>query len=167
MQSLQPVLLSLSIASLTLLGACGSTPTTTSSTPASTTTKPVETAIAKVSPSPSITKPEAKSDNSKKAGQVIESGIYHLELVPEKEENSTHLDFFLQKSDNHEAIADAKVTAQIQIPDGTQQNLDLKYDVDGKHYTVTLPSKAAGEYKVAVLSDIKGEKVNGRFSFKR
>lgn len=41
------------------------------------------------------------------------------------------------------------------------------YDDDGKHYAVLLPSNAAGEYKVAVLSDIKGEKMNGRFSFKR
>jgi len=114
-----------------------------------------------------MAKSETKSDNSKKGGQVIESGIYHLELVPEPEENSIHLDFFLQKSDNHEAIPDAKVTAQVQMPDGTQKNLDLKYDAPEKHYTVMLPSKATGEYKVAVLSDIKGEKVNGRFSFKR
>ena len=162
MQSFQPAILSLSVACLALLGACGSnTPT------ASTTTKPVETAIAKASSAPSMTKPEAKQGEPKQGGQVIESGIYHLELVPEKEENSTHLDFFLQKSDSHEAIPDAKVTAQIQLPDGTQQNFDLTYDAGGKHYTVMLPSKAAGEYKVAILSDIKGEKVNGRFSFKK
>jgi len=114
-----------------------------------------------------MAKPEAKSDNSKQGGQVIESGIYHLELVPEKEENSTHLDFFLQKSDNHEAITDAKVIAQVQMPDGTQKSLDLLYDSAGKHYAAVLSSRASGEYKVAVLSDIKGEKVNGRFSFKR
>lgn len=162
MQSFKPVLLSLSVACLALLGACGSnTPS------ASTTTKPTETAIAKASPAPSMAQPQTKRDNSKQSGQVIESGIYHLELVPEKEENSTHLDFFLQKSDNHDPVSDAKVTAQVQLPDGTQQNLDLTYDAGGKHYTVTLPSKAAGEYKVAILSDIKGEKVNGRFSFKR
>jgi len=120
----------------------------------------------KASSSSSMAKSETKSDNSKKGGQVIESGIYHLELVPEPEENSIHLDFFLLKGDNHEAIPDAKVAAQVQLPDGTQKNLDLKYDADGKHYTVSLSGKAVGEYKVAILSDIKGEKVNGRFNFK-
>ena len=162
MRLFRPILLSLSLA---ILASCSNSTPTTSSTPATTVAKSVETP--KASSSPSMAKPEAKRDNSKQGGQVIESGIYHLELVPEKEENSTHLDFFLQKSDNHEAIPDAKVTVQVQLPDGTQQNLDLKYDAGGKHYTVMLPSKAAGEYKVAVLSDIKGEKVNGRFSFKR
>ncbi len=165
MRLFQPILLSLSLASLAVLAACGnSTPTTTISTPATTVAKSVETP--KASSSPSMTKSETKSDNPKKGGQVIESGIYHLELVPEPEENGIHLDFFLQKSDNHEAIPDAKVTAQVQLPDGTQKNLDLKYDAPEKHYTVALSGKAVGEYKVAILSDIKGEKVNGRFNFK-
>ncbi len=165
MRLFQPILLSLSLASLAVLSACSnSTPTTTSSTPATTVAKSVETP--KASSSSSMAKSETKSDNSKKGGQVIESGIYHLELVPEPEENSIHLDFFLLKGDNHEAIPDAKVAAQVQLPDGTQKNLDLKYDADGKHYTVSLSGKAVGEYKVAILSDIKGEKVNGRFNFK-
>jgi len=164
MRLFQPILLSLSLASLAVLGACSNSTPTTSSTPVTTVAKSVETP--KASSSPSMAKAEAKSDNSKQGGQVIESGIYHLELVPEKEENSTHLDFFLQKSDNHEAIPDAKVTAQVQLPDGTQKNLDLTYDAPAKHYTVALPGKAVGEYKVAILSDIKGEKVNGRFNFK-
>jgi hypothetical protein len=102
-----------------------------------------------------------------KGGQVIESGPYHLEFVPEKEASGTHLDFYLQKGDTHAAIADAKVTAQVQLPDGTQKSLDLKYDPEGKHYAVMFPGSAAGEYKVAILSDINGEKVNGRFSFKQ
>ena len=71
------------------------------------------------------------------------------------------------KGDNHESVADAKVSAQIQLPDGTQKSLNLAYDAAEKHYTVKLDSKAAGEYKVAILTDIKGEKVNGRFSFKQ
>ncbi|NUN65191.1 hypothetical protein HCU40_10595 [Pseudanabaena biceps] len=165
MRLFQPILLSLSLASLTVLAACSNSTPTTTSTPITTVAKSVETP--KVSSAPSMAKSETKSDNSKKGGQVIESGIYHLELVPEPEENSIHLDFFLQKSDNHEAIPDAKVTAQVQLPDGTQKTLDLKYDADGKHYAGLLPSKATGEYKVAFLSDIKGEKVNGRFSFNR
>jgi hypothetical protein len=98
-------------------------------------------------------------------GQVIETGEYHLELVTAKEADGIHLDLFLQKGDNHEAISDAKVTAQVQLPDGSQQALDMEYDASGEHYTAFLPSSAAGEYNIAVLSDINGEKVNGRFTF--
>jgi hypothetical protein len=98
---------------------------------------------------------------------VIESGDFHLELVTAKEESGTHIDFFLLKGENHESIPDAKVTAQVQFPDGTQKSFDLAYDAPEKHYTVKLDSKAVGEYKVAILTDIKGEKVNGRFSFKQ
>ena len=90
-----------------------------------------------------------------------------MELVTAKEEGGIHIDFFLMKGDNHESVADAKVSAQIQLPDGTQKSLNLAYDAAEKHYTVKLDSKAAGEYKVAILTDIKGEKVNGRFSFKQ
>ena len=81
--------------------------------------------------------------------------------------DAKNLDFYLQKGDTHTAISDAKVTAQIQLPDGKQQSLDLKYDPAGKHYTVMFPGSAAGEYKAAILSDINGEKVNGRFTFKQ
>lgn len=98
-------------------------------------------------------------------GQVVESGPYHLELVPEPEANGIHLDFFLQKGDTHEPIADAKVMAQVQSPDGTQESLEMTYDSDGKHYTAMLPATASGNYSVAILSDIGGEKVNGRFTF--
>lgn len=167
MHLFQSFLFSLSLASLALLGACGSSNQTTSSTPVNTAIKPIETPVAKPSSSPSMIKTETHNNTSQKGGQVIESGIYHLEFLSLIEADSIHLDFFLQKGDNHEAIPDAKVTAQVQLPDGTQKNLELKYDADGKHYAVMLPSKAAGEYKVAVLSDIKGEKVNGRFSFKK
>jgi hypothetical protein len=96
-------------------------------------------------------------------GQVIETGDYHLELVTAKEADGIHLDLFLQKGDSHEAISDAKVTAQVQSPDGSQQALDMEYDASGEHYTAFLPSSDAGEYNIAVLSDIQGEKVNGRF----
>jgi hypothetical protein len=167
MQLFQPFLFSLSLACLALLGACGSGTQTTNSAPVSTATKPIETPIAKTSSSPSMVKPSTQNNTSQKGGQVIESGIYHLEFLSLIEADSIHLDFFLQKGDNHEAIPDAKVTAQVQLPDGTQKTLDLKYDVDGKHYAVVFPSNAVGEYKVAFLSDIKGEKVNGRFSFNR
>lgn len=98
-------------------------------------------------------------------GQVVESGSYHLELVPVSEADGIHLDLFLQKGDNHEAIPDAKVTAQVQLPDGEQKTLDMEYDANGKHYIAFLPTQTGGEYKVAVQTDINGEKVNGRFSF--
>ncbi len=161
MQLFQSILLSL--ASLAVLAACSNNTPTTSSTTATTVAK-VETAQA--NSTPSATKSETKHGAPQQGGQVIESGIYHLELVIAPEENGIHLDFFLQKGDTHEAIPDAKVTAQVHLPDGTQKNLDLAYDAPAKHYGVNLSGKAKGEYKVVILSDIKGEKVNGRFNFK-
>ena len=98
-------------------------------------------------------------------GQVVESGPYHLEFVSEKENNGVHLDFYLQKGDNHEAIPNAKVTAQVQLPDGTQKSLPLTYDAEGKHYTALLAGNATGDYQVKITSDINGEKVDGRFNF--
>lgn len=119
------------------------------------------------------TSPAASSENTEKldhpieskGGQVIESGPYHLEFVSEPESDGTHMDFYLQKGNNHEAVSNAKVTAQVQLPDGTQKTLPLTYDAEGKHYTALLPGKVSGEYNVAILSDIGGEKVNGRFTF--
>ena len=152
-------LIILSSIGLIFLGACSNnTASTSTSSPSS---SPVE-----VVQSPSVSSANNQSQASK-GGQVIESGVYHLEFVPEVENNGTHLDFYLQKSDNHEAISNAKVTAQIQLPDGTQKSLPLAYDAGGKHYAALLPEQASGEYNVAILSDISGEKVNGRFTFKR
>ena len=111
------------------------------------------------------TEPSAQSEASQKGGQVVETGSYHLEFVPEKEDKGHHLDFYLLKGEKHEAIPNAKVTAQVQTPDGTQKNLNLAYDPAGKHYTVFLPGTTSGQYQVKVISDINGEKVNGRFTF--
>ncbi len=175
MRSPKFLLIVTGIISLLALGACSSgTPTisTTSSTPSSAqtaATKPNEVAPSSSSPSPSAMK-SSKDENHnqpKQGGQVIETGAYHLELVTAKEEGGTHIDFFLLKGENHESVPDAKVTAQVQFPDGTQKSFDLAYDAPEKHYTVNIDSKAAGEYKIAILTDIKGEKVNGRFSFKQ
>ncbi len=102
-----------------------------------------------------------------KAVKLSNLGSYHLELVSAPENDGIHLDFFLQTGDNHEAIPDANVTAQVQLPDGEQKTLNMEYDVEGKHYAAFLPAQAAGEYKVAVQTDINGEKVNGRFSFSK
>ncbi len=145
---------------LLLLGACSSGNQAASNAPSA-------APSAAASPSTASTTPAQaeKPGGATKGGQVVESGAYHLEFVPEKEAKGTHLDFYLQKGDNHEAVPNAKVMAQVQMPDGTQKSLDLKYDAEGKHYTVLLPGTAAGNYQVAILSDIGGEKVNGRFNF--
>ena len=155
--------------SLLFLGACssGNQATNPSRSPAASIpaeTQPTTTA----SPATiAATNSPKTDDHGGQGGQVIESGPYHLELVTEKEAEGTHIDFFLQKGDNHEAIPNAKVTAQVQLPDGSQKSLDMKYDARDKHYTGILPGNAAGEHKVAILSDVNGEKVNGRFSFMR
>lgn len=144
------------IGTVLFLAACSSnTPTTTSTNTPGATTAATTAATA------------TKSDHSKpsKGGQVVETGAYHLEFVPEKEDSGTHLDFYLLKGEAHEAVPNAKVTAQVQLPDGTEKTLDMKYDAEGKHYAVLLPEKAAGQYQVKIVADIAGEKVNGRFSF--
>lgn len=164
MNSLKLSLVVVGSAGLILLGACGNS---------NSDTKVDKTTVS--SPSEKLAKTEPSTEKAasnqpglpNKGGQVIESGKYHLEFVTVKEADGTHLDFYLQTGDNHEAISNAKVTAQVQLPDGTQKKVPLTYDTAGKHYAALLPEKANGEYKVAVLSDINGEKVNGRFSFKR
>lgn len=159
------------ILSLSLFGlascAGGSNQATTESSPAAAgvESSPIANSPATEASPEAETAAASSGSHGGQGGQVIEAGEYHLEFVPGAEANGTHLDFFLQKGDNHEAIPDAKVTAQVQLPDGSQQTLDLEYDAAGKHYTVLLPATASGEYKVAVLSDISGEKVNGRFTF--
>jgi hypothetical protein len=102
-----------------------------------------------------------------KGGQVIETQGYHLEFVPKKSAKGMHLDFYLQRSDNHVTIGNAKIKAEIMMPDGKKQTINLKYDAKEKHYTGILETKATGDFKVVMLSDISGKKVNGRFSFKR
>ena len=110
---------------------------------------------------------DEKEGEHSHGGQVIESCQYHLELVAAPNDDGTHMDFYLEKGEKHEKISDAKVTAQVQLPSGEQKTIPLEYEADEKHYHAILPEKAAGEYKVAILSEVNGEKVNGRFSFKR
>ena len=160
---------SLAIALISLgfiLEACasGGEQTTTSESPAAS----PETSPAAESPASPATTAQAdttQSTGASQGGQVVEAGPYHLELVTLKESSGVHLDFYLQKGDTHEAIPDATVTGQIQLPDGTQKTVEFEYDAAGQHYVATLPDTAAGEYNVAILTDIKGEKVNGRFNF--
>lgn len=163
MKFLKSLLISLGSVSLILLAACGNKNQTTNSDSSSTSAQPAEstaqpTEAAKTESSGHAAKPL-------KGGQVVESGPYHLEFVPVKEGSGTHLDFYLQQGDNHEAIPNVKVTAQVQLPDGTQKSLELPYDATGKHYAALLPAKAVGQYQVKITSDIGGNKVDGRFSF--
>jgi hypothetical protein len=155
MTSFKSGLMVASVLGLSLLGACSSGTQTTTSSP--------EAASTNASAPASSEKPVAMSEK----GMVVEAGAYHLELVPEEEAGEMHLDLFVQKGDTHEAVPSAKVTAQVQVPDGSRKSLDMKYDAEGKHYTAKLSGAAAGEYKVAVLSEINGEKVNARYSFKQ
>ncbi len=167
------------IATLTLLvlSACNNSPT---STPSSPSPSPAASETAATSASPSATTDQASKPTSQATtetatavkdhnhgghgGQIIETGKYHLELVTIKEGNDTHLDFYLQQGENHVAIPTAKVVAQIQLPDGTQKSLNLTYDKAGQHYYGVLPATTAGTYKIAILSDIQGEKVNARYT---
>ena len=137
------------------LVACSGSPTATQSP---VTSQP--TSIATSSPT------AIGSGVSNQGGMVVEVGSYHFELIPEKKGNETHLDLFLQKGDNHEAIPNAKVTAQVQLPDGSQKSIAMIYDASSKHYAGTLETAATGEYKVAVQSEINGEKANARYTFK-
>ena len=118
-----------------------------------------------VGESPAASSEMADHSAPAQGGQVVEVGTYHLELVTSSETNGTHLDLFLQNGDTHEAIEGATVTGQVQLPNGSQKEIEFEYDAEGKHYTAMLSEAASGEYKVAVLTDIDGEKVNGRFSF--
>lgn len=165
MKSFKSNLIVLGSIGLLFLGACNNDANSRNSN-STTATSPVASQPNASTPaaSPAAT---AKTEHPKqsKGGQVVESGPYHLELVTEKEATGTHLDIYLQKGDNHEPIPNAKVTAQVQLPNGKQQTLALKYDADGKHYAVVFPVKDAGSYPMKVTADINGEKVDGRFTF--
>lgn len=148
MRSLKTVLI---IIGLLGLGACGTQPQNTNSPPPRDSSDPQTT----------------EESHGGKGGQVIETGEYHLELLTLKEPGGIHLDFYLQKGDSHEPVPNATVTAQVQLPDGTQQTLNFQYKTQDQHYTAILPSTTPGEYSLAVLTDINGQKVNGRFTFEQ
>jgi type V secretory pathway adhesin AidA len=153
-----PLIPSLLITGLLALTACGGTETATAP----------DAAPETVSPAAPETAAAATADDhsaATKGGQVVETGAYHLELVPVPEADGIHLDLYLQTGDTHEAVTDATVVAQVQLPDGTQQALPMEYDAAGEHFFAFLPSQATGEYRTVIQTDINGEKVNARFSF--
>ncbi|MCC3425544.1 MAG: hypothetical protein JGK12_16815 [Microcoleus sp. PH2017_01_SCD_O_A] len=159
MKTIKSSLIILGSIGLLFLGACGkgdeASDTKITPTPPPAASKPVSSA-------PAAAPAGAKGA---KGGQVVNAGAYHLEFVPEKQATGTHLDLYLQKGDKKEPVPDAKVSAQVQLPSGKQQTLALKYDPEGKHYAVVFPGKDPGQYPVKVNADIKGEKVDGRFTF--
>ncbi len=165
MKSLKSNLIVLGSVGLLFLGACSNDnqATNSNSTP---TTSPVASKPDSASPaaSPAAT---AKTEHTKtsQGGQVVESGAYYLEFLTQKQATGTHLDLYLKKGDKREPVPDAKVIAQVQLPNGKQQTLELKYDAEGKHYYGIFPGQEAGKYSVKVTADINGEKVDGRFTF--
>jgi hypothetical protein len=147
-----------------ILGAC------TNSDRATNPDNPIAVNTANPTPAESSPASNPKTDSQHGAangGQVVETGKYHLEFVPAKEAKATHMDLYLQTGDKHETVPDAKVTAQVQSPEGKAQAIAFNYDPKDKHYTGMLSASASGQYQVKITADIKGEKVDARFNFNR
>jgi PBP1b-binding outer membrane lipoprotein LpoB len=164
MKSSKSSLIILGSVGLMFLGACSN-----NNQAANTENSPAVSTSTSQTPSVLVS-PTTKTDSEHGAthgGQVVETGSYHLELVPEKEANATHIDLYLQTGDNHETVPNAKVTAQVQLPDGKQKTISFNYDPKDKHYTGLLNEKASGQYQVKITADIKGQKTTGRFNFNR
>ncbi len=154
------------VAGLLVLGACSQSEKAADN-PDSKSTQPETASTAPPSAERAAATPPTEQGKSRPGGTTIETNGIHLELVPEKSADKTHLDLYVEKSDNHQPIPTAKVVAQVQAPDGKQQSLDMKYDAEGKHYAAVLPGKTAGQYQVKITADISGKKVDGRFTFDR
>jgi ribosomal protein L21 len=151
---------------LLLLGACSQGTKTNYSASTNSTTPPVETTTGGATMTKTMA--EGQSHMSpKKGGQVVESGKYHLELVTEKAGSSTHLNFYLLQGDNHQIVPNAKVTADLQSPDGQQKTLTFNYNAKDKHYTTLVNEKATGQYQVKIAATVGSEKIDGRFNFDR
>jgi hypothetical protein len=180
-------LIALASISLISLGACSSNPaaktenTPTSSTPVAT-TEPINKAEEKHTEGDGHKDGEkhvggdAHKDGTKHvegdghkdehSGQVVQVGKYHVEFKPDPDKNAIHLGTVLH-DDKDTQIVDAKLIAQVQLPDGTSKTLPLAYNTGEKQYTATLPMTKAGDYKVVMQVDVKGDKFNSRFSFKK
>lgn len=174
MKSFKTIIIALSSTSLLFLGACsgGNQATNSENTSNNSTTQ----TAAKTETTAKEGEKHDDSDGhqhskdgkhgSDHAGQVIDLGKYHLEFKPETVKDATHLDISVH-GEKDEIITDAKLTAQIQSPDGSNKTVNIPYNASEKQYTTAFKETAAGEYKVVLQTDIKGEKSNGRFSFKR
>lgn len=152
------------------LSACGGTPSTSSdSKPAAQSASNTDTSQGSPKKEANAKSAEANhthADGSQEHGEIVEVEGYHLELFAHKENNATHMDLLVQKGDQHETVTNAKITAQIQLPDGSSKSFNLAYKPAEKVYSTDISSLAAGAYKVAVLSELEGKKVNARFNLK-
>jgi hypothetical protein len=115
---------------------------------------------------PEGTAPAAQGD-SVKGGQVVESGEYHMELVPTKAADKTHLDFYLKIDATGKEISDAKVAGDVISPDGKQKSIVFTYDPKGKNYVADVSDKATGAYQLKIIASIGAKKADGRFKFDR
>ncbi len=165
-------LIALSSASLLFLGACSNddkaakTESTTTSTPAAKTETTIATKDGEKH-SEGDGHDHAKGDKKDgHSGQVVQSGKYHVEFASDPAKDSTHLDIKLHGEKDQE-ITDAKLTAQVQLPGGTSQTVPVPYNTEEKQYVAKLMTTATGDYQVVLQTDVKGEKFNSRFSFKR
>jgi major membrane immunogen (membrane-anchored lipoprotein) len=99
--------------------------------------------------------------------QVVQVAKYHIDLRPDPDGEFIHLDTKIHDLQDR-PIIDAKIVAQVQLPDNTNQTIQVKYNVEEKQYTGKLTaSKALGDYKVVLLTNARGDKFNSRFSFKK
>ena len=156
MKSLKSNLIILGSVGLLFLVACnkGAQASYTKSSPAS---------------APGDSQPASSSPAPASAGGGLNSGMeyggYHSEFGTQKKANGTHLVLFLRKKDTKEPVPNAKVTAQVYLPNGKQQTLPLKYDAKGKYYAVVFPSKQPGQYPVNMTVNINGLKVESTIIF--
>jgi hypothetical protein len=110
---------------------------------------------------------EGKDDKGGHKGQVVQTGKYHIELSPDLDKDSIHLDTKLH-GEQDKPIINAKLIAQVQLPDGTNKTLPVAYNTEEKQYTAKLAAiTATGDYKVVIQADVNGDRFNSRFSFKR
>jgi len=100
------------------------------------------------------------------SGQVVQVGKYHVEFRPDPDKDTIHLDTVVH-GDKDKQIVDAKLLAQVQLPDGSNKTLPVLYNPEEKQYTAKLPVGGAGDYKVVMQVDANGDKFNARFSFKK
>ena len=117
-----------------------------------------------VASQPASSAPAPASANVTPRGFVTYGG-YRFECLTEKKATGTHLYVYLQKENKKEPVPNAKVTAQVQLPNGKQQTLPLKYDAKGKRYAVVFPSKQPGQYPVNMTVNINGVKVESTIVF--
>lgn len=150
------------------LTACSNSnqPSNTSSSPSSSSS--TESVESPSSHDESTSSDHAMDHNSEsQGGQVVEAGDYHLELKTSKKEQGIHLGFYIQKGNNHELVPNAQVTGQIQLPDGSQKQINFAYDEKGKHYMASLPEETTGKYQLKITAEVDGKPINGRFSFEQ